>query len=137
MNPYKQIVLKEFLKLNLTVSNPVTDNSVLEAKAQTYAEDLKNWSIETIHFAFNTVRKKARFFPSLAEIIKECPHASQTLEYKRQREKTALPMPDEIPEKTRKQNLSRIQALKKKLKIGSGKISRQASQLLSKEKHGE
>jgi hypothetical protein len=121
-----QTVAAEFVRLNVLL--PIqTDHEFLSEKARIFAEELAAWNPETIRAAFREHAKKSRYMPTLAEILENCRQASQALEYKRQRERAALTMPEQLPEETRQQNLSRIQVLKKKLKIGSDNINRQAA----------
>jgi len=102
-----QTVAAEFVRLNVLL--PIqTDHEILSEKARIFAEELASWSPETIRAAFREHTKKSRYMPTLAEIHENCRQASQALEYKRQRERAALSMPEELPEETRQQNLSRI-----------------------------
>jgi len=117
----------ELARLNMSM--PIqTDDEVLNEKAIIFAEELSNWSPETVSMAFREHARSSRYMPTLSEILTNCRTASQALEYKRQREHAELPMPDHLPEEVANNNLQCIKRLRDKIgrKVPKGKIGKAA-----------
>ena len=91
---------------------PIADE-VLKEKAEIFAEELLNWSPETIQAAFRDFARTSKYQPALTDIIERCRSCSQSLEYKRQAK--ALPMPSELSEEVRARNLAHLREIKRRL----------------------
>lgn len=68
MNKLKKIILKELMRLNIIVSNPVGDD-VLSVKSEIFSDELRKYPVEKIISAFRIAGRKCKFLPSLSEII--------------------------------------------------------------------
>ena len=105
-NPTYQTICVELGKANLVSPNRANIDDLREM-AEIFYEVLREWSPRTIEAAFRDHIKNNKWMPSPADIEDRCRAASQSIEYERQREK-ALPMPEDLSEKQRQENLRRL-----------------------------
>lgn len=96
-------------------SIPIEDR-VINTKATLFAEELANWSPDTIRMAFREHGRESQYLPSLADIYKRCQACSQAIAYERQRNQAALPMPDHIPDVQVEINKAGVRMLRERLR---------------------
>ena len=112
--PQYQTIVSELAKINLMAPNRLELSDLKELAVILY-DGLSNWSSETLSLAFKDHSLNNKFMPALADIHERCQSASMALEYKRQRNQAALPMPDHLPKQVAEDNLRRINELRKQL----------------------